>query len=70
MIYFIKYIIVLLFIFSDILTLKFDENNVPLLRTGIAWPSDKNIKYQNPPGNSLKEGMLDNWTYNLKIIIM
>lgn len=24
---------------------------VPLLNTGIAWPSDKNIKFRNPPGN-------------------
>lgn len=26
-----------------------DDNEVPLLRTGIAWPSDKNIKFRNPP---------------------
>ncbi|XP_077289085.1 cell cycle control protein 50A [Arctopsyche grandis] len=25
--------------------------NVPLLRTGIAWPSDKHFKFKNPPGN-------------------
>lgn len=29
--------------------------NVPLLRTGIAWKSDKEIKFKNPLGNSLKE---------------
>jgi hypothetical protein len=29
---------------------------VPLLNTGIAWPSDKKIKFQNPPGNNLSQG--------------
>lgn len=24
---------------------------MPLLRTGIAWDSDKHIKFRNPPGN-------------------
>lgn len=24
---------------------------VPLLRTGIAWPSDRNIKFRNPEGD-------------------
>lgn len=31
-----------------------DKNNsqdVPLLNTGIAWESDKNIKFRNPPGD-------------------
>lgn len=42
--------------FSDTLTLIYNNEKVPLHRTGIAWPSDKNIKYQNPPGN-LKEGI-------------
>lgn len=40
-------------LFNDTLTLKWrDEPGspiVPLLRTGIAWPSDKNIKFRNPP---------------------
>lgn len=36
----------------------YNGQNVPVLRTGIAWPSDKNIKYQNPPGNNLEEGKL------------
>jgi len=45
-----------LYIFSDTLTLMYNDKKVPLHRTGIAWPSDKNIKYQNPPGN-LKEGL-------------
>lgn len=39
-------------LFSDELTLFSHKHNkpVPLLRTGIAWPSDKNIKFKNPPG--------------------
>ncbi|VVC29435.1 Hypothetical protein CINCED_3A021660 [Cinara cedri] len=45
-------------LFSDDLTLKYNEKQVPLLRTGIAWPSDKNIKYQNPPGQ-IKEAFKD-----------
>lgn len=28
---------------------------VPLLRTGIAWESDKQIKFRNPPGESLEK---------------
>ncbi|XP_076760568.1 cell cycle control protein 50A isoform X1 [Xylocopa sonorina] len=27
------------------------SSDVPLLKTGIAWPSDKNIKFKNPEGN-------------------
>ncbi|XP_050544895.1 cell cycle control protein 50A [Daktulosphaira vitifoliae] len=38
-------------LFSDVLKLKYNTIDVPLLRTGIAWPSDKNVKYQNPPGD-------------------
>lgn len=38
-------------LFNDTLTLKFNGKDVPLLNTGIAWPSDKNIKFKNPPGN-------------------
>ncbi|KAK2582061.1 hypothetical protein KPH14_002766 [Odynerus spinipes] len=43
-------------LFSDELTLYSDRNkqDVPLLKTGIAWPSDKNIKFRNPEGD-LKE---------------
>ena len=29
---------------------------VPLLKTGIAWQSDKDIKFRNPIGDDLKEG--------------
>lgn len=32
------------------------EHGVPLLRTGIAWKSDKEIKFRNPDGN-LKEAL-------------
>ncbi|XP_024944337.1 cell cycle control protein 50A isoform X2 [Cephus cinctus] len=40
-------------LFSDELTLFSVKHNdyVPLLKTGIAWPSDKNIKFRNPDGN-------------------
>ncbi|EFA10416.1 cell cycle control protein 50A isoform X1 [Tribolium castaneum] len=45
-------------LFSDVLTLKKLEGNtwkdVDLIRKGIAWDSDKNIKFRNPPGD-LKE---------------
>lgn len=42
--------------FLDVLKLHVINNEkkreeVPLLRTGIAWDSDKNIKFRNPPGN-------------------
>lgn len=29
---------------------------VPLLKKGISWPSDKEVKFKNPPGKTLKEG--------------
>lgn len=32
------------------------KKEVPVLRTGIAWPSDKAVKFHNPPGPDLKEG--------------
>nr|XP_050863933.1 cell cycle control protein 50A isoform X1 [Vespula vulgaris] len=40
-------------LFSDELTLYSNRNgrDVPLLKTGIAWPSDKNIKFKNPEGD-------------------
>lgn len=42
-------------LFSDVLTLKKQEGNsfkdVDLIRKGIAWDSDKNIKFRNPPGD-------------------
>ncbi|RZC42574.1 CDC50 domain containing protein [Asbolus verrucosus] len=45
-------------LFSDVLTLRRYENKmwnpVQLLRTQIAWDSDKNIKFRNPPGDLSK----------------
>ncbi|XP_017792065.1 PREDICTED: cell cycle control protein 50A isoform X2 [Habropoda laboriosa] len=40
-------------LFSDELKLHSVKHgrDVPLLKTGIAWPSDKNIKFRNPGGN-------------------
>ncbi|XP_075229979.1 cell cycle control protein 50A [Lycorma delicatula] len=38
-------------LFSDKLTISsISLGNVPLLRKGIAWPSDKEIKFRNPTG--------------------
>lgn len=31
------------------------KKEVQVLRTGIAWPSDKEVKFHNPPGADLKE---------------
>ncbi|PSN41029.1 Cell cycle control protein 50A [Blattella germanica] len=41
--------------FNDVLTINFQNKPVNLLRTGIAWTSDKTIKFQNPPGKNLTE---------------
>uniref|UniRef100_A0A2A4JXJ5 Uncharacterized protein n=1 Tax=Heliothis virescens TaxID=7102 RepID=A0A2A4JXJ5_HELVI len=40
-------------LFNDTLTVRSQEvnKNVPVLRTGIAWASDKEIKFRNPPGD-------------------
>jgi hypothetical protein len=45
------------YLFTDELKLHSDVLNkeVPLLNTGIAWPSDKEMKFRNPEGN-LTEG--------------
>lgn len=58
-------------LFNDNLTLYSLKHDtpVPLLRTGIAWPSDKTIKFKNPEGN-LTEAFKDfrkpkNWTKNI-----
>ncbi|XP_076285816.1 cell cycle control protein 50A isoform X2 [Lasioglossum baleicum] len=55
-------------LFSDELSLDSMKHGmkVPLLRTGIAWPSDKAIKFRNPEGD-LKEAFAGyekpkNWT--------
>lgn len=43
-------------LFSDELTLYSarHEKPVPLIKTGIAWPSDKSIKFRNPEGDLKK----------------
>lgn len=48
-------------LFSDVLTLRNlkTKNGVKLLHTGIAWDSDKNIKFRNPVGGNLKEAFKD-----------
>lgn len=57
-------------LFSDVLTLKTNDGAlVPAIPTGIAWPSDRNIKFKNPPGD-LKEALKRyvkplNWKKNL-----
>ncbi|XP_037946527.1 cell cycle control protein 50A [Teleopsis dalmanni] len=38
-------------LFNDTLTLHYGSEEVPLLNTGIAWKSDKDTKFHNPPGN-------------------
>lgn len=39
------------------MSMYIDQNwkNASLLNTGIAWDSDKNIKFRNPPGESLEK---------------
>lgn len=57
-------------LFSDELTLRANDGNpVPTIRTGIAWPSDRNIKFKNPPGD-LQTALADfvkplNWKKDL-----
>lgn len=52
-------------LFNDTLTIinrnaPIQGQFVPLLRTGIAWPSDKNIKFRNPEGpKPLKEKLAE-----------
>jgi len=43
-------------LFNDTLRIQNKETSkfVPLLNTGIAWPSDKNIKFRNPSGDLQK----------------
>ncbi|XP_034489503.1 cell cycle control protein 50A isoform X2 [Drosophila innubila] len=38
-------------LFNDTLTLSQDGKVIDLLNTGIAWPSDKSVKFRNPEGN-------------------
>ncbi|XP_068154809.1 cell cycle control protein 50A [Drosophila tropicalis] len=35
-------------LFNDTLTLSQGDNEIELLNTGIAWPSDKRVKFRNP----------------------
>ena len=51
-------------LFSDVITLQYKDpstqkwNPVPMIRTGIAWPSDKQYKFKNPAlkgGQTLKD---------------
>lgn len=47
-------------LFNDTLKLhSISLGDVPVLNTGIAWPSDKEIKFRNPRGN-LENGKLEN----------
>lgn len=39
---------------ADTLTLSQDGIEIGLLNTGIAWPSDKRVKFRNPEGNLTK----------------
>ncbi|KAM8721664.1 hypothetical protein ACLKA7_007524 [Drosophila subpalustris] len=41
-------------LFNDTLTLSQDGVKIDLLNTGIAWPSDKRVKFRNPEGNLTK----------------
>lgn len=45
-------------LFNDTLSLRSKDTGsfVPMLNTGIAWPSDKKIKFRNPPGD-LRESL-------------
>ena len=45
--------------FSDDITLKKDGSDVPLLRRGIAWESDKQYKFRNPPWYKDAKGNCD-----------
>ncbi|CAL4157023.1 unnamed protein product, partial [Meganyctiphanes norvegica] len=49
--------------FNDTLTLvTSEEDEVGLLKTDIAWPSDKQIKFKNPPG-SLDPNDVENFAF-------
>jgi len=49
-------------LFNDSISLTKDDNPIPLIRTGIAWESDKKYKFQNPelPANmTLKQYLME-----------
>lgn len=43
--------------FSDVITLKYNESNVSMIRTGIAWESDKE-RFKNPPNNGTVKDLM------------
>lgn len=57
-------------LFNDELVVRGpDGKEIPVKRTGIAWPSDRKIKFKNPPGD-LQRALQNyekprNWTKNL-----
>ena len=44
--------------FSDVIELRYEGDPVPMIRTGIAWESDKEYKFKNPPNNGTKEDLM------------
>lgn len=44
-------------LFSDVVLLRYTNRRVPLLRTGIAWESDKEFKFKNPPNTGTVEDL-------------
>lgn len=56
-------------LFSDTFSLYSNDHktNVSLERTGIAWPSDRDIKFKNPPGD-LKTGILVYFNQTFQLI--
>ncbi|XP_014246870.1 cell cycle control protein 50A-like [Cimex lectularius] len=57
-------------LFNDTIRLFKGNDEVPLLKTGIAWESDKKVKFRNPPGKTLKEAFKGfdkpkNWKKNV-----
>jgi len=55
-------------LFNDVITLKFGDKNVPLIRRGIAWESDRQYKFRNPevPDGETLEDVLKNKTIKPK----
>lgn len=50
--------------FNDEFTITYNQTAVPLIRTGIAWTSDKNVKFGNPEtfNNTVKP---QRWRYSV-----
>jgi hypothetical protein len=54
------------------MTLKREDGNlVPVLKTGIAWPSDKQMKFRNPPNSNsnLSEGKQNSFLMLIKSVV-